>query len=112
MHKNKIKRGFFKDAQIDDLNKRNESLHELVKNIATSNPLNTEFNIECSAPNKNNVKRALKKMLKLVHKFAEDQLILTHNMAEELAFEKELVEISELAETDFDSAGDSYNMEI
>ena len=51
-------------------------------------------------------------MLKLVHKFAEDQLILTHNMAEELAFEKELVEISELVETDFDSAGDSYNMEI
>ena len=102
------------DPDIDqcDLNKRNEIIHELVKNIANRNPLNTEFNIECSAPNKNNVKRALKKMLKLVHKFAEDQLILTHNMAEELAFEKELVEISELAETDFDSAGDSYNMEI
>ena len=42
------------DPDIDqcDLNKINEILHELVKNIANRNPLNTEFNIKSSASNK------------------------------------------------------------
>ena len=52
------------------VDKRNEILREVVKNISTSNPLKTEFNIKSFASNK--VKRTFKlkkKMLKLAHKF-------------------------------------------
>ena len=52
--------------------------HELVKNIANRNPLNTEFNIKSSASNKTRWKELLK-MLKLVHKFGEDQVVLIHS---------------------------------
>ena len=40
---------FEPDINYCDLNKRNEFLRELVKNIATRNSLNTDFNIESSA---------------------------------------------------------------
>ena len=47
-------------------------------------------------------------MLKLVHKFAEDQLVLTHIMDDELAVEN----VAESAETKYNSIDDSYPMEF